>query len=111
MAAENDLRTKRIALDQLVGRAMASHPRPLVVPATLPPVVPAEPEAWVGPPTAAPAGAQARVGLDVAQLETEKARAAEVADGRRRGSRWRVDASGSSVRRCRRDRRPASACS
>jgi len=78
LAAENDLRTKRIALDQLVGRSEVA-PRPLQVPVVLPTPQPASPEAWV---TAAdqqhPTIRRARVGLEVAQLETEKARAGEL---------------------------------
>lgn len=78
LAAENDLRTKRIALDQLVGRSEVA-PRPLLVPVVLPTPQPANPEEWV---TAAdqqhPTIRRARVGLEVAQLETEKARAAEL---------------------------------
>ena len=77
IAAENDLRTKRIALDQLVGRS-AVAPKALAVPVVLPPVVPANAEEWV---TVAdgqhPSVRRARVGLDVASLETSKARAAE----------------------------------
>ncbi len=77
IAAENDLRTKRIALDQLVGRS-AVVPKALAVPVVLPPVVPADAEEWV---TVAdgqhPSVRRARVGLDVATLETSKARAAE----------------------------------
>jgi outer membrane protein len=78
IAAENDLRAKRIALDQLVGR-QGVVPRPLVVPVQLPSPQPANPEEWV---TLAdgqhPAIRRARVGLDVATLETEKARAGEL---------------------------------
>ncbi len=78
IAAENDLRAKRIALDQLVGRQGVA-PRPLVVPVQLPSPQPANPEEWV---TMAdgqhPAIRRARVGLDVATLETDKARAGEL---------------------------------
>ena len=77
LAAENDLRTKRIALDQLVGRT-AVAPKQLVVPVVLPTVLPADAEVWV---TTAdqqhPTIRRARVALDVAQLETAKARAGE----------------------------------
>jgi outer membrane protein len=77
IAAENDLRTKRIALDQLVGRANVA-PKGLVVPVVLPPVLPAEPEAWVGRADAEhPLVRKARLGVDIAQLETERARAAK----------------------------------
>lgn len=77
LAAENDLRTKRLALDTLVGRPGVA-PKPLVVPVDLPAPVPANPEEWV---TLADQGhpqvRRARVGLEVAQLETAKARAGE----------------------------------
>lgn len=78
IAAENDLRTKRIALDQLVGRANVA-PKPLALPVTLPAPVPGNPEEWV---TVAdqqhPTVRKARVGVDVAQLETTKARAGDL---------------------------------
>ena len=78
LAAENDLRTKRIALETLVGRTNL-QPRPLAVPLVVPPVTPANPEEWV---TVAdqqhPTIRRARVGMDVAVLETAKARAAEM---------------------------------
>ena len=76
LAAENDLRTKRVSLDTLVGRSNLV-PKPLVVPVVLPAPLPANAEEWV---TAAdqqhPTVRRARVGLEVAQLETDKARAA-----------------------------------
>lgn len=75
IAAENDLRTKKIALDQLVGRSQVA-PVGLAKPVVLPSVAPADAEAWV---TAADGGhpniRKARLGLEVAQLESEKARA------------------------------------
>lgn len=75
LAAENDLRTKRIALDQLVGRTGVA-PRPLATPVVLPATMPANAEEWV---TVAdnqhPGVRRAKLGLDVARLETEKARA------------------------------------
>ncbi len=77
IAAENDLRTKRIALDQLVGRS-STDPRPLALPVVLPPVSPADVQAWVDTADALhPAVRRARVAVDIAQLETEKARAAD----------------------------------
>ena len=76
IAAENDLRTRRIALDQLVGRSGVA-PRPLRTPVVLPDTTPANPDEWV---TAAdaqhPTVLRARVGLEVAQLEISRARAA-----------------------------------
>jgi outer membrane protein len=77
IAADNDLRTKRIALDQLVGRT-GVQPKPLATPVVLPAVVPADADEWVtGADVAHPTVRRARIGLDVAVLETAKARAAE----------------------------------
>jgi outer membrane protein len=77
LAAENDLRTKRLALDTLVGRANVA-PKPLVTPVDLPAPLPANPEEWVSNADQVhPTVRRARVGLDVATLETAKARAAE----------------------------------
>ncbi len=78
IAADNNLRARRIALDQLVGRTDV-QPRPLLVPVVLPRTVPANPEEWVTlADTQHPSVRQARVGLEVAQLETGKARASEL---------------------------------
>ena len=78
IAADNDLRTKRIALDQLVGRAGVA-PKTLLVPVVLPATTPANPEEWVTvADTQHPSVRRARVALDVAQLETTKARAGEL---------------------------------
>ena len=75
IAADNDLRTKRIALDQLVGRSDVA-PKGLAVPVTLPAVQPAAADAWVSRADAEhPTIRRARLGLDVAKLETDKARA------------------------------------
>lgn len=77
IAADNELRARRIALDQLVGRQGVT-PSPLVAPVTLPPLAPADPEAWVTTAdTLHPAIQRARAALDIAQLETERAKAAE----------------------------------
>jgi outer membrane protein len=76
IAAENDLRVKRIALDQLVGRSNV-QPRALAQPVVLPPVQPADAEAWVmNAQTQHPAVQRAQLAFDIAQLETERARAA-----------------------------------
>lgn len=78
IAAENDLLAKRIALDQLVGRQNV-QPWPLQAGAALPAPLPANPEAWVAQADGQhPAILRARVGLDVATLETDKARAGEL---------------------------------
>jgi outer membrane protein len=75
LAAENDLRVKRLALDQLVGR-QAVTPRPLALPATLPPLAPANVEDWVsGAEGRSPLIQQAELNLEITKLETEKARA------------------------------------
>jgi outer membrane protein len=77
IAAENDLRTKRIALDQLVGRADVA-PKALVVPVELPGPMPADPDQWVSAADQShPTVRRARIGFELATLETEKARAAE----------------------------------
>jgi len=75
IAAENDLQVKKIALDQLVGRP-GTNPIPLAAPVQLPAVLPADMEAWVSQADAAhPAIQQARLGVEVASLEVDKARA------------------------------------
>lgn len=73
IAAENDLRVKRLALDQLVG-ITGTQPRPLALPLQLPGVQPANVTTWVD--TARdqqPAVRQAAIALDIARLETKKA--------------------------------------
>jgi outer membrane protein len=75
IAAENDLRVKKLALDQLVGKANV-EPRPLATPVVLPALVPADPQAWVGQAeTTHPSVLQATRGLEIARLETRKAEA------------------------------------
>ena len=77
IAADNDLRTKRIALDQLVGRSGVT-PKGLVKSATLPVPAPSDAEAWASLADGShPSVRKARLGLEVARLETQKARAAE----------------------------------
>jgi outer membrane protein len=74
IAADNDLRTKGIALDQLVGRSVT--PRPLAVPVTLPALAPTAVDDWVGQAqTSHPSVRKADLGLAIAKLETDKARA------------------------------------
>lgn len=78
IAADNDLRTKRIALDQLVGRTGVT-PNGLVTPVALPSPAPADSEAWVQQADASHPGVRkARVALEVAKLDIERARAAEM---------------------------------
>lgn len=75
IAAENDLRTKRIALDQLVGQTNIM-PKPLATPVKLPPLAPAQVDAWVSQAESThPTVQRAQLALDIAQLETAKARA------------------------------------
>ncbi|MCH7344079.1 TolC family outer membrane protein [Pelomonas sp. CA6] len=75
LGADNDLRVKRVTLDQLVGRVNV-QPKPLAQPVALPAVQPAEVDPWV---TQAeelhPGVRKARVGLDIARLEIDKAKA------------------------------------
>ncbi len=76
IAADNDLRAKRIALDQLVGKP-GTEPKGLSVPVNLPPVLPPDVNAWVSSADSEhPAIRKARFGLDVAALEVDKSRAA-----------------------------------
>jgi len=77
IAADNDLRTKRIALDQLVGRN-AVAPQALKVPVLLPSLAPANPDEWVKFVDDAPGVRKAQLGYEVAKLETEKATSASL---------------------------------
>ena len=75
IAAENDLRVKKIALDQLVGKT-ETQPRPLAAPVALPAVVPADVTTWVEQSALLhPAVRQAQSNLDIAELEVKKAEA------------------------------------
>ncbi|HAL39005.1 MAG TPA: channel protein TolC, partial [Polaromonas sp.] len=75
ISAENDLRVKKIALDTLVGQNEA-QPKGLLVPVNLPPVLPADVNAWVQQSeTVHPSIRQAQSGLDIAELEVKKAEA------------------------------------
>lgn len=75
IAADNDLRVKRLALDQLVGSNNV-RPNRLALPAALPPVTPNAIDPWVERAQGQhPAARRAALGLDVARLETQKARA------------------------------------
>jgi outer membrane protein len=75
IAAENDLLVAKVKLDQLVGRNGVT-PHPLVLPAVLPPVVPSQVSDWVALAEAdSPALKQARLGLEAAELGTDKAKA------------------------------------
>ena len=75
IAAENDVLVKKMALDQLVGKNNV-EPKPLVIPLTLPAPAPNDVNQWVAPTEAShPSITQARLALEVAQLETTKAEA------------------------------------
>ena len=75
ISAENDLRVKKITLDQLVGKAEA-QPKGLLAPVYLPPVLPPDVNAWVQQSSSLhPSIRQAQSGLDIAELEVTKAQA------------------------------------
>ena len=75
IAAENDLRVKKLALDQLVGTKDA-QPVAIRTGANLQQLVSSDIETWVQQAgEQSPAIALARSGLEVAQLETQKAKA------------------------------------
>ena len=76
IAAENDLRVKRIALDQLVGKQGVA-PKALALPAQLPNVLPADVNIWVTQSLEHPTIKAASLAVDIAKLETEKAQAGE----------------------------------
>jgi outer membrane protein len=94
IAADNDLRNKRIALAYLVGRSEIV-PKPLAAPVLLPPVLPLDVEAWVNVGDGIhPSVRKAQLALDVALLETAKARAGEKPTVDAVASIGRSDASG-----------------
>ncbi len=75
IAADNDLRVKNLALAQLVGQR-AAQPKRLAEPVALEKFAAADVDSWVSrSQTEHPAIQQLQVALDVAQLETRKARA------------------------------------
>ncbi len=75
IAAENDLRVKRLALDALVGKADVK-PNALSLPIVIPGPQPADVNVWVlqGEENS-PSVQQSKTAVEIAQLETEKARA------------------------------------
>ncbi|UXH76467.1 TolC family outer membrane protein [Roseateles amylovorans] len=78
LAADNDLRVKGVTLDQLVGR-VGVQPKPLAAPVALPPVVPSSVDVWVSQAEGNhPVIRKARLGLDVARLEIDKAKSARL---------------------------------
>ncbi len=75
LAADNDLRVKSLALDQLVGKN-GTTPKPLKTPLVLTAVQPADVNFWVQQSEANnPAIKQTEIALQVAKLETQKAEA------------------------------------
>jgi outer membrane protein len=75
IAAENDLRVKKIALDQLVGK-QGTMPHSLSAPPVLRPVEPADVNTWVLQSEGEHPGIrQAQSNLEIAQLEVTKAEA------------------------------------
>lgn len=77
IAADNDLRVKQLALNQLIGREGIA-PKPLAPPVVLPALVPSDVNTWVNQAIDLhPALRQAAVALEVAQLETRKAQTGE----------------------------------
>ena len=75
IAADNDLRVKKVALELLVGKSGIA-PLSLSAQATLPPVTGASADEWIAQSEQShPAIQQARVNLDIAKLETTKAEA------------------------------------
>ncbi|MDH4482123.1 MAG: TolC family outer membrane protein [Rhodoferax sp.] len=75
IAAANDLRVKSLALTQLVGQ-QGAQPKPVMEPVALDAFAPKDIEQWVSQSqTENPTVQQLKIALDVAQLETTKARA------------------------------------
>jgi len=73
--AENELRVRKLALDTLTGKPN-SQPVPLAAPLIVPAPEPSDVNAWVEQAEASsPAILQARTNVDIAQWETEKAKA------------------------------------
>jgi outer membrane protein len=75
IAAENDLRVKKLALDALVGKPEV-QPQALSLPIEVPAPQPADVNVWVQQAEEnSPSIQQAKTALEIAQLETEKAKA------------------------------------
>jgi outer membrane protein len=75
ISAQNDLQVAHVTLDQLVGRNGVA-PHPLALPATLPPVMPSQPQDWINLAEAdSPLLKQAQLNLEIAQMETRRAKA------------------------------------
>ena len=75
LAATNDLQTRQLVLEQVVGRT-AVKPEPLKLPLTLPALLPDTADAWVDRALSAhPLARKAALGLAIAELEVKRARA------------------------------------
>ena len=75
IAADNDLRVKRLALDTIVGIKHAA-PKPLNAGQALTPTLPQDVEEWVKQSESShPTVLNAQLAMDIAQLEIERARA------------------------------------
>jgi len=75
IAAENDLRVKRLALDTLVGKSN-TEPVPLRAPLNVAALEPADLQNWISrSEDVAPSVQQARLAFEIARLEVDKARA------------------------------------
>ncbi|MFZ9555809.1 MAG: TolC family outer membrane protein, partial [Limnohabitans sp.] len=75
IAADNDLRVKRLALDTIVGIKNAA-PKPLNAGTALNPTLPQDVEEWVKQSESShPSVLNAQLAMDIAQLEIERARA------------------------------------
>jgi len=70
IAADNDVRTRRLALDQIVGR-VGLQPNGLTLPVVLP-IQPDPVDAWVGRADESPSVRKARLAYDIAKLETQR---------------------------------------
>ena len=73
IAAENDVLVKKLALDTLVSKVNA-QPAPLAQPVVLPSLQATDISTWESQADTSPNVQQARVALDVARLETQKAK-------------------------------------
>ena len=75
IAGENDLRVKELTLDTLVGKTDA-QPKGLIIPSALPPIVPADVNAWLDQSVLVhPSIRLAQNNYDIAELEVKKAEA------------------------------------
>ena len=76
IAAQNDLQVKKLALDQLVGKT-GTQPKSMAVKAEPSPLSPSQVDEWVSMSAEKnPSLRQAVIGLQVSELETQKAKAA-----------------------------------